>query len=42
MNICELRLAVSHTPQVKSRYRRMRHVKDVMMSSERSRSLSFS
>jgi hypothetical protein len=31
MNVCELTLAVSHTPQVKNRYRRMRRLEDVVM-----------
>ena len=28
MNVCELTLAVSHPPQVKNRYHRMRRMKD--------------
>jgi hypothetical protein len=31
MNVCELTLAVSHPPQVKNRYRRMRRMKDDAM-----------
>jgi hypothetical protein len=33
MNVCELTLAVSHPPQVKNRYYRMRRVEDVVMCS---------
>jgi hypothetical protein len=33
MNVCELTLAVSHPPQVKSRYHRMRRMEDAVMSS---------
>jgi hypothetical protein len=33
MNVCELTLAVSHPPQVKNRYRRMRRMEDVVMCS---------
>jgi hypothetical protein len=32
MNICELTLAVSHPPQVKDKYRRMRCMEYVVMS----------
>jgi hypothetical protein len=32
MNVCELTLDVS-PPQVKNRYRRMRHMEDAVMSS---------
>jgi hypothetical protein len=37
MNVCELTLAVSHPPQVKNRYRRMRRMEDVVRVRERSR-----
>jgi hypothetical protein len=33
MNICELTLAVSHSPQVKNRYHRMRRMEDAAMCS---------
>jgi hypothetical protein len=33
MNVCELTLAVSHPPQVKNRYRRMRRLEDAVTSS---------
>jgi hypothetical protein len=33
MNVCELTLAVSHPPQVKNRYRRMRRLEDVVACS---------
>jgi hypothetical protein len=33
MNVCELTLAVSHPPQVKNRYRKMRRLEDAAMSS---------
>jgi hypothetical protein len=33
MNVCELTLAVSHTPQVKTRYCRMMLMEDAVMSS---------
>jgi hypothetical protein len=31
MNVCELTLAVSHPPQVKNRYHRMRRMEDAAM-----------
>jgi hypothetical protein len=37
MNVCELTLAVSHPPQVKNRYHRMRRMEDVVRVPERSR-----
>ena len=40
MNVCELTLAVSHPPQVKNRYHRIRHMEDVVRVRERSRSSS--
>jgi hypothetical protein len=42
MNVCELTLAVSHPPQVKNRYHRMRRMEDAAMCRERSRSSSHS
>jgi hypothetical protein len=33
MNVCELTLAVSHPPQVKNRYCRMRRMEDAAMCS---------
>jgi hypothetical protein len=33
MNVCELTLVVSHPPQVKNRYHKMRHMKDAVTSS---------
>jgi hypothetical protein len=33
MNVCELTLAVSHPPQVKIRYHRMRRMEDAAMCS---------
>jgi hypothetical protein len=33
MNVCELTLAVSHPPQVKNRYHRMRLLEDASMCS---------
>jgi hypothetical protein len=33
MNICELTLAVSHPPQVKNSYHRMRRMEDAAMCS---------
>jgi hypothetical protein len=40
MNVCVLTLAVSHPPQVKNRYHRMRHLEDAVRVRERSRSSS--
>jgi hypothetical protein len=37
MNVCELTLTVSHPPQVKNRYHRMRRMEDAAMCRERSR-----
>jgi hypothetical protein len=37
MNVCELTLAVSHPPQVKNRYHRIRRMEDVVRVRERSR-----
>jgi hypothetical protein len=33
MNVCELTLVVSHPPQVKNRYHRMRRMEDAVTSS---------
>jgi hypothetical protein len=33
MNVCELTLAVSHPPQDKNRYHRMRRMEDAVTSS---------
>jgi hypothetical protein len=40
MNVCELTVAVSHPPQVKNRYRRIRRMEDAVQVRERSRSSS--
>jgi hypothetical protein len=40
MNVCELTLAVSHPPQVKNRYRRMRRMEDAVREWSRSSSPS--
>jgi hypothetical protein len=40
MNVCELTLAVSHPPQVKNRYHRIRRMEDAVRVRERSRSSS--
>jgi hypothetical protein len=40
MNVCELTLAVSHPPQVKNRYRRMRRMGDAVREWSRSSSPS--
>jgi hypothetical protein len=37
MNVCELTLAVSHPPQVKNRYHRIRRMEDAVRVCERSR-----
>jgi hypothetical protein len=37
MNVCELTVAVSHPPQVKNRYHRMRRMEDAVRVRERSR-----
>ena len=37
MNVCELTLAVSHPPQAKNRYHKMRRMEDAVRVRERSR-----